>query len=140
MNASDIHSSVEGLAKNKFAQEFSDTYTMAVGEARQREIVLRLMARWDLHDIPLSEIYAMARKLGVVNPSQHKKDLSRKKYGELLLSPQKGIVRFRNALLKRYVDLRSAIFVGSTDQSSLRDEINAVFDSHAAPTKRITKN
>jgi len=137
INASDIRQSVDGLAKNKFSQEFSDRYTRAVGESYQREVVLRIMARWGPQDVPLSESYRIAKKLGVANPSQHKRDLERRKYGEVLLAPQKGIVRFRNALFKRYVDLRHSIFMHAPKRektlSSVGDQVfDATFASQTA--------
>lgn len=45
VEAWDIEAAVRSLAENKFAQQFSDLYLVAVRDSFQREIVLRLLAR-----------------------------------------------------------------------------------------------
>lgn len=111
----DVTNAVETLASNRFAQQFSDVYQMAVRDSRNREIVLRLMAKWSGNDVPLSEVYPVAKRLGVSNPSVSKKDLMLKRHGAVILAPpehERGVVRFRNAVFKRYIDLRHSIYAG----------------------------
>jgi len=67
----------------------------AVRDSRQREIVLRLMAKWSGDDLPLSEIYPLAKKLHVVNTYTSKRDLMLKRHGGVLVTPPmhtKGII------------------------------------------------
>jgi hypothetical protein len=128
VNAEDIQDAINSLASNRFAQEFSDKYIHAVGDSAQREILIRVMARWDDQDIPLSEVYRVSKSLGVTNPYQYKKDLEKKKYESILASPQKGIVRFRNALFKRYIDLRTSIFRSHRTDEPLSAYIDREFD------------
>jgi len=128
VRAADVHDSIVSLASNRFAQEFSDKYTIAVGDSLHREIVVRVMARWGNQDIPLSEVYRISKSLGVTNPYKYKKDLEKKKHQALLASPQKGIVRFKNALFKRYVDLRMSIFRSPRSDEPLSELINREFD------------
>ena len=67
----------------------------AVRDSRQREIVLRLMAKWSGDDVPLSEIYPLAKKLHVVNTYTSKRDLMLKRHGGVLVTPPmhtKGII------------------------------------------------
>ena len=109
----DVKIAILKLSQNRFAQQFSDIYQRAVRDSVQREIVLRLMAKWDDNDIPLSEIYRVAKQLKVSNPSTAKRDLLKIKYGASLIIPpshERGIVRFKNAMFKRYINLRSSIY------------------------------
>lgn len=109
----DVEAAVKGLAENKFAQQFSDLYLSAVRDSFQREIVLRLLARWPDEDIPTSQIYPKAERVGVSNPSLLKKQLASERCGSVLVAPPghaRGLVRFRNAMFKRYVCLREALF------------------------------
>lgn len=110
---SEVNSAIKGLASNRFAQQFSDTYQMAVKDSYNREVVLRLFAKWRDDDIPTSEIYPLAKSLRVSNASIYKKDLTLATYGRVLVTPPdqpRGIVRFRNAMFKRYVGLRGSIY------------------------------
>ena len=110
-----VGDAIRTLARNRFAQQFSDVYQMAVRDSRNREIVLRLMAKWPENDVPLSEIYRPAKSLHVSNPSASKKDLMLKRHGVVILAPpehDRGVVRFRNAVFKRYINLRDSIYRG----------------------------
>ena len=92
---------------------------MAVRDSYYRELVLRFFSKWNDDDIPTSEIYPLAKGLGVSNASIYKKDLTQVKYGRVLITPpdqSRGIVRFRNAMFKRYVDLRSAIYADAKEK------------------------
>ncbi|GEM_PF-2140251 len=111
----DVKSAISNLASSRFAQKFSSMYILAVGDSIQREYVLRLMAKWRDQNIPLSEIYIMAKQLQVTNPTNCKKDLCDKKYGEAIYVPigvGGRVVRFNNAMFKRYINLRGAIYAG----------------------------
>lgn len=124
----DVEQAIITLAENRFAQQFSDAYQMAVRESRKRELVLRLMAKWPGNDVPVSEIYPAAKRLGVTNPSASKKDLMLRRHGSPILAPpahERGQVRFRNAVFKRYINLRSSIYEG------VRDEVDSEWEDRA---------
>ena len=109
----DVVAAIDSLSQNRFAQQFQDLYQSAVKESCQREILLRLMAKWDHQDIPLSDIYAMAKRLSISNPSTYKKHLTSYKHGSILVTPprtMREIVRFRNTMFKQYINLRQPIF------------------------------
>ena len=84
-------------------------------DSSRREMLLRLLAKWEASDIPLSEIYADAKHMGIKSPYQYRRDLEKKTYGAIIVSPQKGIVRFRDAMFKRYAGLRDSIYLGAKD-------------------------
>jgi hypothetical protein len=110
---SDVEDAIGRLSRSKFAQQFADQYQMAVRDSAQREVVLRFLAKWPSDDIPLSEIYPLAKEMGVTNPSIAKRDLSTEHFGGVLMRPpghERGVVRFRNAMFKRYIDLRHSMF------------------------------
>lgn len=114
----DVVSAIQSLGQNQFAQQFQDTYQSAVKESYHREALLRVMAKWSGEDIFLSEVYHVARKLRVSNPSIYKKDLTSKKCGSVISTPPHGlgkIVRFRNGMFKQYINLRKSIFQGLDD-------------------------
>lgn len=111
--ADDVFTAITGLAKNRFAQQFSDTYTKAVGDSIHREILLRLMARWRGDNVPTQDIYRAAKKMGLSNPSQCAKQLTQEKYGGTMIrnpEPLKNVTRFRNAMFKQYINLRQSIY------------------------------
>lgn len=110
----DVEESVNDLANNRFAQQFGDEYRSAVGRSRDREVVLRLFARWPEFAIPVAKIYPLAQRLGVRNPSAARTHLLSGGTASALvaLSHQPGLVRFRNAMFKRYCDLRQSISDG----------------------------
>ncbi len=118
VNRTHVQSAIWNLAANRFAQQYRDCYQAAVRDSQQREIVLRLMAKWLADDVQLSEIYPVAKKLGITNPSNCKKDLMLKRHGEVIVNPplhSQGVVRFRDSVFKRYVDLRRSIYTGVKD-------------------------
>lgn len=109
----DVVAAIDSLSQNRFAQQFQDSYQCAVKESCKREILLRLMAKWDHEDIPLSEIYSAAKRSGVSNPSSYKTNLTSHKYGTILVAPPRSmrkVVRFRNAIFKQYINLRRPLF------------------------------
>jgi hypothetical protein len=113
VNESDIETAISSLARSRYAQKFSDKYQQAVGDSSQREIVLRLLAKWPHGDVPSSAIYPLAKQLSVSNPSAPKADLLKERYGEVIVKPphqDRGLVRFRDAMFKQYIDLRSSIY------------------------------
>ena len=119
INRAAITLAINELSDNHFAQQFSDDYQKAVRDSVQREIVLRLFAEWRDEDIPTSEIYKYARILKVKNPSGCKKDLMDEKHGNVLLKKPghtRGIVRFRNSMFKRYVNMRSSVYVDADEK------------------------
>ena len=115
----DISQAISRVAKNRFAQQFSDTYNAAVRNSPQRETVLRLLAKWTGDDIYLSEIYPVAKGLGISNPSVSKKDFTLKRYGSIIEIPplhERGVVRFQNSMFKQYVNLRHSVYSGVKDR------------------------
>ena len=115
----DIQLAVGGLARSRFSRHFGTSYRTAVGASRNREVLLRLLARSPQAEIPLQEAYELARKYGVTNPSTYKGQLIHSRYGAPIQETwNPGIVRFRNAIFRRYVCLRS----------SLIDEVRELLD------------
>lgn len=115
VSSDDMTLAIKNLASNRFAQQYSDCYQAAVRDSPKREIVLRLMAKWGRDDVPLSEIYPLAKKLSVRNPYTSKRDLMLKRHGNVLVTPPLhtvGIIRFKDSMFKRYVELRESIYKG----------------------------
>jgi len=115
VNEKDVQTAISGLADNRFAQQFSDTYQLAVRDSYPREIMLRLLSKWYEDDISLKHIYLIAKKLGVEQPSVYANHLRQEMYGQIIVKPsflKKGVVRFKNAIFKRYVDLRNSLYTG----------------------------
>lgn len=111
----DIRLAIEDLAASRFAQQFGDVYLRAVRESRNREIVLRLAAFSDDEDIAVSMVSSQARQIGVGNTSLCKRQLTEEEFGHVLSTvsgTKGGVVRFRNAMFRRYVQLRMPIFQG----------------------------
>jgi len=110
-----IETSVSRLAENRYAKQCYDLYFKSVRDSQPREVLLRLLAKWNDDNIPLSDIYPMARSLKLSNPSALKNQLMKQKYGKVIFSPeghQRGLVRFHNKMFKRYINLRDSIYIG----------------------------
>jgi type II secretory pathway predicted ATPase ExeA len=110
-----VSNAVKWIVRDDFAQQFSDTYQLAVRNSYQREIVLRACAEWPQADIPIREIYKIARTLNVTNPSVHKRQLCETNFGNVLFLPSLqsgGLVRFSNEMFKAYVRLRPSLHGG----------------------------
>lgn len=119
VSKSDVTAAIARLATRRFAQQFYDAYQMAVGDSHQRESVLRLFAKWLGTDVPTSEIYPLANKLKVTNPSVSTKQLTLQKFGRVLVRPPyapSGVFRFTNAMFRQYVNLRASVYSGVQDQ------------------------
>ena len=111
----DVAQAMTRLTKNRFAQQFSDSYHKSVQDSRHRELVLRSFASWKARDIPTAEVYRILKaRLGVSNPSIYKGHLLTSSYGRILLTPPHGTreVRFANEMFKIYARLRSSLFEG----------------------------
>jgi Cdc6-like AAA superfamily ATPase len=111
----DITRAIQDLTRNRFAQRFSDIYQQCVRDSEQREMVLRVFASWPGIDIPTSEIYPVLRQLGVANPAVYKGQLASPAYGGIFVTPnyqQRGLVRFRDEMFKRYTFLRPSLYAG----------------------------
>lgn len=122
----EIAKALRSLGMRRFQQQFYDTYEMAVGDSRKREIVLRLFAKWGKFSIPTSDIYPMAKYLGVRNPSQFTKQLTTYKRGRVLVRPPYApsrVFRFTNAMFKQYVNLKDSIYKG------VREEVDGLWES-----------
>jgi Cdc6-like AAA superfamily ATPase len=102
------------IVGSRFAQQFADTYQSSVRDSAHREIVLRLFAEWRATNIPTSEVYRVAKSLGVTNPSIYKRQLESERYGSIFLSPsyqKRGLVQFIDEMFKTYIRLRSSIYL-----------------------------
>lgn len=110
----DITRAIQDLTNNSFAQRFSDTYQQCIRDSAQREMVLRTFASWPGVDIPTGAIYAMLGRLGVSNPAIYKGHLASAAYGAVFVTPnyqQRGLVRFRDEMFKRYVFIRPSLYI-----------------------------
>lgn len=108
-----IDHAVEDLAEGRMASQFYSRYQRAVRDSNLREYVIRLFAEWRDQDIPTSEIYPIATKLGVKNPSIYTGHLGQSDYGSALMkSPtqDRALYRFRDEMFKVYVRIRRSIY------------------------------
>jgi hypothetical protein len=104
---------VNEFRTNRFAQQFSDMYQRVVRESINREIAIRVFAKWPQRDIPTSEIYPVLRSFGVSNPSVYLGQLCGEATGHVLTRVpfrQSGLVRFRNEMFKVYVRISPSIY------------------------------
>lgn len=111
----DIRAEIDAIVRNRFAQQFADTYQMAVRDSMNRESTLRAFAQWTDSDIPTSEIYRLLSMLNINGPSTYRGHLCRDEYGAVLFTPafqKRGLVRFRNEMFKAYVRMRPSIYAG----------------------------
>jgi Cdc6-like AAA superfamily ATPase len=104
------------LPKNRFAQQFSDSYSRIVRDSAQRETVLRAFAEWFGDDIPTGEIYQVLRsRLGVAHPSTYKAQLTKDEFGRVIHTPlgrHKNEVRFTDPIFKIYIRLTPSSYDG----------------------------
>ena len=115
----DIIRASRNLTNNRFAQQFSDSYQLAVRDSYAREVVLRTFAAWPRPDIPTADVYRVCKRLGVTNPAVYRGHLTRPEYGEPLVTPRlqnRGLVRFRNEMFKHYIELSGSLFQGAADK------------------------
>jgi hypothetical protein len=110
----DIVAARRALAHDRYVKHLDRDYRRAVGNAKEREIVLRCLARWQGETIPTSDVYRVARIAGVVKPSAP--ELTRSRFGAVLrVGRDRRTYTFRNALFKRFVNLRDSCFEGVRD-------------------------
>jgi histone H3/H4 len=109
---SDVEIAVKDLSKNSLARQFEDLYLRAVGNSTQREIVLRVFAKWSANDIPTSDIYPIAKALGVQNPSICTAHLTQERYGRILSKAPfaTSLYSFCNGMFHHYVRLRPSVY------------------------------
>ena len=108
-----VNRTVASLGNKQFAQQFYDMYHMAVRDSTQREIVLRLFAKWRGLDIPTSDIYPLANQLQITNPSVLAKQLTTQQCGRVLIRPPyapSAAFRFTNAMFKHYINLSRPVY------------------------------
>ncbi|WP_299952456.1 AAA family ATPase [uncultured Modestobacter sp.] len=119
VSALDVRRAVSGIVENRFAQQFADTYQMAVRDSVNREKTLRAFANWREVDIPTGEVYKILNRLKVNGGSTYRAHLCTLDYGSILFVPsfqKRGLVRFRNEMFKTYVRLRPSIYDGIDDE------------------------
>ena len=115
----DVIRASRDLVKNRFSQQFRDSYQRAVRDSSQREIVLRVCAAWPNNDIPTAQVYPVCQRLGVTNPAVYRGHLSGEYYGEPLIIPgyqSRGLLRFRNEMFKQYVNLVDSTYEDVADR------------------------
>jgi hypothetical protein len=120
------------LSSRKYGQQFYDMYQSAVGNSKQREIVLRLFAKWLDSDLPTSDLYPLAHELHVANPALLAKQLMSQQYGAVLVRPPyapASLFRFTNAMFKRYVNLRGSVYQG------VSEDVDRIWDAHLRTIK-----
>jgi hypothetical protein len=126
----DVTRAIGRLSSRRYGQQFYDMYQAAVGNSLQREVVLRLFAKWRDADLPTSELYPLAHGLGVANPALLAKQLTTHQYGRVLVRPPyaaASLFRFTNAMFKRYVNLRNAVYQG------VKHDVDRVWGQHMKP-------
>lgn len=114
-----VSEAISQVASNRFAQQFSDMYQMAVRDSWNREATLRMFAEWPSPDIPTSEIYRRLSSIGVKGGGTYRGHLCQAEYGSILMVPdfqKRGLIRFRNEMFKAYVRLRPSLYAGLDDQ------------------------
>lgn len=111
---SDVLQAIDAITSNQFAQQFSDSYLLAVRNSPEREAALRTFAEWRDVDIPTGEVYKVLKaRFGVKNPSAYRGQLASREYGRVIVIPQHRNptwVRFDNQMFKIYVRLRKSIY------------------------------
>ncbi len=113
-----IEIAVKKLAFRKMAQTYFDRYQTAVRDSAPRERVLRLFAAWGAENIPTSELYPMAQRIGVGAPANYLGHLTQEQCGFVLKkSPQqtRALYHFPDAMFKVYVRIRPSLYEGVDD-------------------------
>lgn len=132
VDVAQINQAISRLSSQRFGQQFYDTYQMAVGNSSQREVVLRLFAKWSGLDLPTTELYPLAHDLGITNPAALAKQLTKHQYGMVLVRPPyapASVFRFTNAMFKKYVNLRSSVY------QAVDSQVNEVWQKYIQPKK-----
>lgn len=123
-----IEEARRSLTSHRFAQQFRDTYQMAVRDSRYREIVLRSFAEWGDLDIPTADVYRVLRsELGVANPAIYLGHLCKSDHGSVFHRPKfqkRSVVRFSNDVFRVYVRIRTSIYIG------VDNEVNEAWRRH----------
>lgn len=125
----DVSEAVKLLATRQMAQTFFDAYQKAVRDSLPRETVLRLFASWPQDHIPTSEMYPVAKALGVGGAATYVGHLTKDQCGSVLArAPQqnRALYYFPDQMFKTYVSLRPAIYEGvDEDIERVRSERRA---------------
>jgi hypothetical protein len=123
----DVQRAIGRLSSRRYGQQFYDMYQTAVGNSSQREILLRLFAKWLEADLPTSDLYPLAHELAVTNPAVLAKQLTTHQYGRVLVRPPHApasLFRFTNAMFKRYVSLRNSVYQG------VKTSVDRIWEQH----------
>lgn len=111
----DVESALQGLATRRFAPQYFDLYQKVVRDSPPREYLIRLCAMWELDDIPTSEIYPRAKRLGVAAPANYLGHLTQEQCGSVLVrshTQSRALYRFRDEMFKAYVRVRPSLYDG----------------------------
>ena len=110
----DIVHALLTLSQNEYSQHFASMYRAAVGNSQDRELTLRLYARWDEVDIATAEPNRILRtRLSVTNPAQALGQLAERACGPVLVrTPGIGATRvqFISEMFKIYVRMSTPSF------------------------------
>jgi energy-coupling factor transporter ATP-binding protein EcfA2 len=115
-----IDEAITDLASNRFARMYYDLYQQAIRDSPPREYLLRLCALWNDEDIPTSEIYPKAKRLGVTAPSNYLGHLTQVNCGSVLVrshQQSRALYRFKDEMFKVYVRARPSLYEGFKEQA-----------------------
>jgi Cdc6-like AAA superfamily ATPase len=110
-----INDAVVQLSTRRLARTYYDLYQTAVRDSYPRELVLKLFAQWPKEDIPTSEMYRIAARLGINAPANYVGHLTQEQCGSVLRrSPQqnRGLYRFSDEMFKVYSRIRPSLYEG----------------------------
>jgi len=103
---------IEALAKKinegRLTTIYEDIYQEAVKHSPQREILLKLFSEQDSEDIHTESVYTTARDLGITNPSQLMKELTKQETQTGVLTKVRDrYFRFTDPVFKVYARMRN---------------------------------
>ena len=105
-----VQESLRKLAEGRFGILYEDIYHEAVKNSPQREILLKVFSEHPEDEIPTEEIYALAKELGITNPSQLMKPLTSPTSSVMtpvLVKVRERYYRFSDPVFKVYAKLRN---------------------------------
>ncbi len=111
VTASDIAEAISHLLQSRLAQNYAGLYRHAIGESKDRELVLRVAAEASGSDLPLPLIEQRAKDLGVAEARRYLDQLHQTGYGAVLRSVREGAFsRFTDEMFRTYVHLCPSIY------------------------------
>lgn len=97
------------VCEGRMKTVYEDVYQSAVKSSPQREVILKLLSEEDEDEIFTNPIYDAAKELGVSNPSQLMKELTKPQDGQInVLTKVRGqYYRFTDPVFKVYTRIRN---------------------------------